>query len=177
MAAAVVVLAEVVLGVVVRLVVVGRVALVVVVLGTVVVVLDAVVVVVVGAVVVVILGDVVVVLGAVVVVLGTVVVAAVVVLLVVEVLVRVVEAILLLSLLLPGPTNRLLLLLTVLTLSSLQKFEVQMQALIVDEGSAWVRWSSQFRVTLTGASGIPSLNPVEKHSRKLPETAPRRIES
>ena len=148
-AAAVVVLADVVLGVVVVLaevvlaVVVGLVVVALVVVDLVAVVLGPVMVV-----------DVIVVA-----------VVTVVALLVVEELGRAVEPLLLL----PGLTNRLLLLL----LTSLQKFEVQMQALIVDAGSPWVRWSSQLRVTLIGASGRPSLNPVEKHSRKLPENVAR----
>ena len=44
-----------------------------------------------------------------------------------------------------------------------------MQARIDEAGSPWVRWRSQFFVTLIGEVGCPSWKVVEKHSRKLPE--------
>ncbi len=68
----------------------------------------------------------------------------------------------------------LLLLLMFLLLTSLQKFEVQMHARMVEEESPWVRCRSQLRVTLIGLLAWPSLNVVEKHSLKLPENEIKR---
>ena len=62
----------------------------------------------------------------------------------------------------------LTLLLLLLLLTSLQKSDVQMQALIVDVGSSWVLCNSQFLVTFTGEFASPSLKSAEKHSLKLP---------
>ena len=68
----------------------------------------------------------------------------------------------------------LLLLLLFLLLTSLQKFEVQMHARMVEDESPWVRCRSQLRVTLIGLLAWPSLKVVEKHSLKLPENEIKR---
>ena len=53
-------------------------------------------------------------------------------------------------------------------LKSLQKSEVQMQALMDDDGSSWVLCRLQSFETRTGALGLPSGKEVGKHSLKAP---------